>query len=156
MDGNCGRAYMGGCRLRKLSRRDSIMQSSLGSGIFRPLWEESSLGFFVRESISGERFPATDMNVWNLVESRGNRPTPPMFSAWSTWHASLVRTFEGRFRGFQDVPDRLVRSVFSHLPQHSHISLHPIIPSDPLKSSQIRQLFVLDFTFIYRQIPKGF
>jgi len=116
IDGNCSRAYWGGCRLRDAQPTGQSYAGPLGSGMFRPLWEESCLGFFVSESISGERFPATDMYVWNLVGSRGNRPTPLMFSAVSAWHAGLVRTFEGRFRGFQDVPDRLVRSEFSHLP----------------------------------------
>ena len=83
------------------------------------------------------RFPAADMDVWNLVGSLGNRSTPLMFSAVSTWHAGLVRTFEGRFRGFQDVPDRLVRSDFSHLPNRSHSTGHHIILSDALRSRQI-------------------
>ena len=44
-------------------------------------------------------------------------------------------------------------------PHHmaSHKALRsPQIPSDVMRSSQIRQLFVLDFTCIYRQISKGF
>ena len=49
----------------------------------------------------------------------------------------LVRTFEGRFQGFQDVSYRLVKSEFSHLPQQSHIPRHHIIVPYTLRYRQI-------------------
>ena len=52
---------------RKLQPTGQSYAGPLGSGIFRPLWEESCLGFFVRESISGERFPARPPNRIDLL-----------------------------------------------------------------------------------------
>ena len=60
IDGNCGRAYMGGCRLRKLTRRDNIMP------VISHVWHvPTTLGWIVpgifcswvdfRGTISGDR-----------------------------------------------------------------------------------------------------
>ena len=42
----------------------------------------------------------------------------------------LVRTFERRFQVVQDVPYRLVKSEFSHMPQRSHNARRPVIPQN--------------------------
>lgn len=88
--------WRGGCRLRNVHPTGTILcWSSRWLSLRDPtrllvwhvpitLWEDSSLDFFVRVSILGKRFLVIGMNVWNVVESRWNRLTLPMFSAWST------------------------------------------------------------------------
>ena len=50
------------------------------------------------------------------------------YMVWRTFR--LVRTFEGRFQVGQDVPYRLVKSEFSHLPQRRHSARRPVIPQN--------------------------
>ena len=92
-------------------------------------------------------------NPSECSQIRRNRPK----SGCATYSQSLlqgtfrlVRTFEGRFQGFQDVPDRLVKSEFSHPPQRRHNSVHLIIAGNPPRYcsflSDISHLYPVKYT----------